>query len=92
MAIIPFRAQKMNGNQGLQKKIILHDRCLAVQQSKPRFRPRGRRSSADTEEEKETIIFGYEYSIAVIFEYLMKESLFFRDHSGKKAVFRWTYL
>ena len=45
-----------------------------------------------TEEEKETIIFGYEHSIAAIFEYLMKESLFFRDHSGKKAVFRWTYL
>jgi hypothetical protein len=39
MAIITFQEQKMNGNKGLQKKIILHDRCLAVQQSKPRFRP-----------------------------------------------------
>ncbi|MFY9901634.1 MAG: hypothetical protein WAK52_03405 [Trichococcus sp.] len=45
-----------------------------------------------TEEEKETIIFGYGYSIAAIFEYLMKESIFFHDHPGKKAVFRWTYL
>lgn len=92
MAIIPFRAQKMDGNQGLQKKIILHDCCLAVQQSKPRFRPRGRSSSAGTEDEKETIIFGYEHSIAVIFEYLMKESLFFCDYFGKKAVFRWIFL
>jgi hypothetical protein len=72
--------------------MILYDRCLAVQQSKPRFRSRGRVSSVGTEDEKRTLIFGYELSIVVIFEYLMKESLFFCDHSGNKAVFRWTYL
>jgi len=48
-------------------------------------------SSAEAEEEKR-IIFGYGYSIVAIFEYLMKESIFFRDHLGKKAIFSWTYL